>query len=377
MARLAIRRLPRALGSITSGVLVCLLLACQATDVAPVSLMAQSRTLSHAAARTYYVNCRTGSDRSAGTQHAPWATPGAVSVRSFAAGSTIRFARRCSWNTPLTLRGGGTSRRPILVAAYGRGVNPTFTSSSPNDLATIDVLGDFVTVKHLKVTGAAQYAIRAAGKSDTMADDTVTHSGGAVLVVGPGAIVNEMRARNLHMIVNTPGGDDDYGAVGYDVQAPDATVENSSCINCRAPSYDYGYDGGFVEIWNSGDHLSVHNNVAVNTEGFLEIGGGPRRRHANGVDVAHNKMLRVHGGICIHGRGQFAVPVSKVTISHNDIVNKGSKGSRGWGYVLGGTLKAVRFIDNHVRSDIDVAKTSPAVHYGNRFRMQDGAQVGF
>lgn len=385
---LSARRRPSVFSS-GVGAAVCLLLAFQphsagsahgtsagtATFLQPVALAgAHVSSPRRSPNRMHFVNCRTGSDRTAGTRRSPWATPAAVTRRSFAPGSTVSFARGCTWRAPLTLRGSGTGRQPIVVTSYGNGTKPTFTDQARDNLATIDVVGDHVTVEHLKVTGAAQYAIAAAGSHDTIARDTVTRSGGAVLVTGPHALVNEMRASNLHMISNTPGGDDDYGAVGYDIQAPHATVANSSCTNCRAASYDYGHDGGFVEIWNSGDDLSVHNNVATNTQGFLEIGGGPKRRHANNVTVAHNTMIQVHGGFCIHGHGKFAIDSSRITISHNLIINKHS---HQWGYVLGGTLKAVKFVHNQVRSDLSVARTSPAIHYDNRYRMRDGARVGF
>ena len=44
---------------------------------------------------------------------------------------------------------------------------------------------------------------------------------------------------DLAMIVITPGGNEDYGAVGFWLNAGNNEVSYNVGINCKAPSYDY------------------------------------------------------------------------------------------------------------------------------------------
>ena len=66
----------------------------------------------------------------------------------------------------------------------------------------------------------------------------------------------------------------DYGAVCFWVQAGNNEISYNRGINCRASSYDFGYDGGFVEVWENGDNSYIHHNYAQNTNGFFELGSG-------------------------------------------------------------------------------------------------------
>ncbi len=46
------------------------------------------------------------------------------------------------------------------------------------------------------------------------------------------------------MINNTPGGVDDYGAVGVVLANSNNEVSYNRFIDCKAASYDFGVDGG-------------------------------------------------------------------------------------------------------------------------------------
>src|SRR6185436_2060000 len=123
----------------------------------------------------------------------------------------------------------------------------------------------------------------------------------------PDNMITHSYAHDLRMVVNTPGGQDDYGAVGFVVSAPRNEISYDRCVNCRASSYDYGTDGGFAEILNQGDGTSIHHNYSWNTAGFLEIGarnGGSAR----GVRVYYNE-IRDSSGLCLHTAGNFAITI--------------------------------------------------------------------
>ena len=76
------------------------------------------------------------------------------------------------------------------------------------------------------------------------------------------------------MIVDSPGGDDDYGAVAYWIQGANNEVSYNVGMNNRGHSYDYGTDGGFLELYDRGDNSFIHHNWAENNNGFFELETG-------------------------------------------------------------------------------------------------------
>ena len=84
-------------------------------------------TLSHAA--TYYVS-PSGNDSNNGTTiTTPWKTIGKVNTRQLVAGDQILFERGGTFRGTLNINYSGTDGNPILVSAYGSGINPTLLGS--------------------------------------------------------------------------------------------------------------------------------------------------------------------------------------------------------------------------------------------------------
>lgn len=328
----------------------------------------------HIRRHVYYVNCRNRASRRNGHRDAPWRTPRPLIRHTFEPGSVIKFARGCEWQGSFDVPSSGTRNAPITLGAYGRGRRPTFRDWSGDATAVVTLSGNYVHVENIRVRGARRYGIQAAGSFDAIRRSVVSHAGNGVLASGLHTLISGVRVRDLHMILNTPGGDNDYGAVGYVVMARHAIVENSSCRNCIAKSYDYGHDGGFVEIYNEGDSLLVRDNVAVNTQGFMEVGAGSAGKHANDVTILRNSMIDVHGGFWIHAHDRFGISTSRILIAHNSIEDTNDSGH---GYVLGGCLRAVHFEYNFVKTDLDVAAKPPRTHRHNRYDLLDGAKIGF
>ena len=82
-------------------------------------------------ATNYYVKIG-GSDASAGTSDATaWATTTKVNTEwaagTFAFGDTIFFNRNDSFTGTITVTESGTPGTPIVIAAYGTGVDPIIT----------------------------------------------------------------------------------------------------------------------------------------------------------------------------------------------------------------------------------------------------------
>ena len=78
---------------------------------------------------------------------------------------------------------------------------------------------------------------------------------------------------NDRMVVNTVGGNEDRGAnavVLHKTNGP-LTIRANRMWNNRATSYDYGYDGGAVEIYSSSG-ATIVDNTMWNNENVVETG---------------------------------------------------------------------------------------------------------
>jgi len=137
-----------------------------------------------------------------------------------------------------------------------------------------------------------------------------------------GALIDRVAVRDLHMVVNTEGGDDNFGAIGFTVSAPDVELRASSCVRCSAPSFDYGSDGGFVEVYDAGDRLHVHGNVARTVNGFVEVGGSAAGVHANDMGFDHNVMIDAGDALIIHRGGTYDLPVARLLFDQNTVVQQ-------------------------------------------------------
>jgi hypothetical protein len=187
-------------------------------------------------------------------------------------------------------------------------------------------------------------------------------------------VVRNVNAHDLHMTVSTPGGYDDFGAIGFGVEADNAEIFGNSCTNCNAPSYDFGSDGGFVEIWNHGDNLKVHDNFGQNTNGILEIGGNTSDASAKNITVSDNTFQSPHGGFWFHTDGLFGMPVSNVVISGNRISGNTSSDTA----LLGGTVSGIYLRNNAIATKGRVSISgSPAEHTGNTYYLTNASATGF
>ncbi|HEY6795678.1 MAG TPA: hypothetical protein VI248_13450 [Kineosporiaceae bacterium] len=255
--------------------------------------------------------------------NAAWRSLARAETEQLHAGDTVLFRRGCTWEGNLTLRTGGTPQRKLIVTAYGDGSRPVLTlpSDSAHE-AIVDMFADNIILSSLKLAGARAAGVHIhAGASDNAVEDVeVTSSGFGVQIEGDHNLISHTNAHDLRIIRSTPGGDDDFGAVGYVISGVGNEVAYSRCVRCRAPSDDYGTDGGFVEIWNSGDDTYVHHNYSTDNAGFFELGGENLAHHANNVRVAYNIIEDSGGSLDVHTQGKFALIVTGLRFENNTVI---------------------------------------------------------
>jgi hypothetical protein len=325
----------------------------------------------------FYVDCNNGNDSNDGTSAGTaWKSLSKLSSKTLAAGETAYLARGCTFDGGLRLQGDGTAVANVALDAFGSGNAPVIRNTVDTSQTSYGVAleGDYRTVQNILVKDVRGAGVAVRGSHGTVKNIEVTNSGEGVLIEssGPNAYVYKVYAHDLKLVFNTPGGDDDYGAVGFDVQASDVEIAYSKCVRCRAPSFDYGNDGGFVEIWRTADNLYVHHNWAEETEGFMEAGGDEQSTHANGIRIAYNVLYNTGSAFYIHSDGKFAIPLSGLRFENNTVYQPADTP-----HLLFHAPDGEVTMRNNVFSVSSEAGDTPAVHTNNIFHMIGGGSIGF
>jgi hypothetical protein len=341
------------------------------------AMLALAAGASAATATTYYVDCLRGSDAATGTTHdSAWRSLSPVNNRALAPGDVVALKRGCAWDGGLTARSSGTAESRILYRAYGTGAAPVIRNTTGGRYgSSVEVTGDHNVVDGLSLRDAGESGvmIRAGADRNVVRRTDVTSVGLGVVANGRYNRLAHNYVHDLRMLVNTAGGDDDYGAVCFWIAAPDNEVAYNRGVNCRAASYDYGYDGGFVEVWKAGDNTRVHHNYARNTSGFFELGGAGSAR---GIRVSNNILRDVHGGLCLHNGGMFQIALDDFRFDHNTYYSS-TGGYRFLDCVSGLTPSMVIMRNNVFHSDVRIAGSGNFTHVANLYHMTGGATVGY
>ncbi|MFE2747724.1 hypothetical protein ACFXKX_25875 [Streptomyces scopuliridis] len=286
-----------------------------------------------AAGVTYYVDARSGNNSNSGTSATtPWKTLSKVNTAALNPGDTVAFRRGESWNGSLTLSRSGTAAAPITVTAYGDAAAPTpVIGGAVTNCVTVQ--GSYWTVTALRATGCDWAGFEIRGSHNTLRSVTADRNVAGVSIT-EGAGFNTLRDSemidNNKMSVNTPGGYDDSGAFGVLLNGDDNTVTGNRISGSRAESYDYGYDGAAVEVYN-GDRNRVEYNITRDNETFTELGHDAGETSDDNV-FAYNAVTSVHESaafLVTRGPEDSLGPV-KGTVAVNNSVSLPGERTQGW-----------------------------------------------
>ena len=325
----------------------------------------------------YYVDSSLGSDSNAGTSDSsPWKSLSAVQSHGFSPGDTINFKRGSSWSGGLTITTSGAAGKPITFKAYGSGARPVITNPGVKYGAAIRLEGDYLVVQDFLTRDAhrAGIMVAAGANNNVVQDNEITSAGTGVYLEGQLNLATRNYAHDLTMITNTADrGDDDYGAVGIWVAAPNNEVSYNRIENARAASYDYGYDGGAVELYGSIENVHIHHNYSKRSNGFLEAGGGSAKNILLDYNVSDNDYSAM---TMLHLTGTFSAAIDNFRVENNTIV----KPTREWRILdFGGDPSPSTFLfrNNVVYSATAVSNKSSFTHSNNLYSLLDGASLGF
>jgi len=301
----------------------------------------------------------------------------------------IHYQRGGTWSGGLIIDDSGVQGSPITFTPYGTGDRPVFTNPGEAGSYTrvVIVNADWVVIEGFLVQDAHDAGIYISEGSDhnVIRDIEATNTGFGISIRGRFNLVTGNYLHDLHMVFNTPGGNDDYGAIGIEINSgSDNEVSYNRMVKCKASSYDYGSDGGAVELFGVADRNYIHHNWATASDGFIEVSGGSARD----TIVAYNVSVNNGGFSWIHLSGPFAGDVQDFRIENNTVVETETE-NQGWvvfGFRGDPTPNMFRLINNIVwveRGSGDggglkmVANSADIRHENNLFHLVGEVELGF
>lgn len=283
----------------------------------------------------YYLDAQTGKDANLGTKASPWQSLFKVKNLTLQPGDSILLKRGAKWNSDsIFIRSVGSAQKPIVFSAYGER-----TLERPHVQGN---MGRVVVLENASHIIVEDWTIsKARGGCVEMWDSTVSNilvqriegfdCGGGVYMTGTNITVRYSYFHDGHMVVNTPttvNDNDDYGASGIGFSILNGCeVYGNRLTGLRAPSYDYGEDGGAIEFWKTVRNCDVWGNFSYDNNGFSEF-GGQKGDTVENVSIHHNIIIDSKVLACPHMyniANAYGIGYNKLHIDHNLIVHRFNK----------------------------------------------------
>ncbi len=331
-------------------------------------------------AASYYFDSVSGNDNNSGTsQNSPWKTISKMNNKTYVAGDVINLKAGSSWAGTFLVKNSGVNGRPITIQSYGAGSKPIF-SNTATGVNAVNILGSWIIIDGLSVidTPFGGFGINSTATHVVIQNVEVSRSGAGVWMDGQYCLVTKSYFHDLIMINNTQktiNPDDDYGAMGVVIENQNNEVSYNTMENCKAPSYDYGYDGGAVEIYGNASGNYIHCNYAINNNGFMEVGSS-NNSSENNITLAYNVSIDNGDLLMLHYGGTFGCTYSNFNVENNTVVENETSGVIIIVWSLPSSPVAT-FRNNIIYSKKTISNTSQITHDHNLFYLPTNADLGF
>ena len=350
-------------------------------------------------ATNYYVDPSSTSTTANGSILTPWKTIAQVNSGTTALnpGDTVFFKRGQTYSGRLTISRSGNSTSPIVYTNYGTGNLPEFNNAvsdiinlSGRQYVVIDgikIIDNSISTTDHTVQAKISYAINVDNSPNCSiknCDISLVGVGISVTTGSDNTTITGNYMHNMRMVRNTPTSvnpDDDYGANPMVIGSSNNTISNNRFEECWALSYDYGYDGGAVELFGTTmNNNKVMYNTAINCNGFMEIGSSSNGVALNNI-IAYNKIINC-GIVGVYQNGSsFTVTVNNLQYYNNTFIETvkqySQSGTMFW--MAGAGSAGMVVVKNNIfwlSSGVNFASSKfnsgQMVHTNNIYRMSTG-----
>lgn len=341
----------------------------------------------------WYASTTAPGSTNVGTFANPFTSLSSVSSHqgSFNPGDSVLFKGNDNFPGTWSISRSGTIGNPIVIGRYGTGL-PTFTGNGTSRISELFYINNrsYLTFDHLLLydpTLAGDVGrdslshIEIGWNFDgTSNHNTVQYCKG--VLIGDGVLensggyqaINYNEWYNMRMVVNTPGGSDDFGATPLTIATKHNNFIGNYSHGCWAKSLDFTYDGGVVEFSHSGGKVTDSNFVAYNRsdscDGFIETDGD-----GNDNTIVFNVNTNC-GFLCDFHSGS----TNTGWVFYNNTLIETAPSITGNSSLLHGSIVGVTFAGNvcYLRAGIDVAPSGTGItHTHNRYNVGSGSAVNF
>jgi hypothetical protein len=276
---------------------------------------------SNALGANYYIS-PAGDDENSGTNPIlPWRTITKVNRSNFLPGDVVSFRSGSTWTGELVIHNAGVQGNPIVFTAYGTGEKPIIRNPG-NYTFSIKIDADYTVVEKFLLKDSHEGGVMILRGSDhnVIQDCEFTNMGSGVTIAGSYNLITRNEVHDMVMIVNDPAEGNDYGANGFMVTGANNEISYNRGVNLISQSFDYGKDGGFVELYGNVDNSYIHHNWAENSDGFFEAGGKPGS--AKNVRICYNVSANNNGSFGgVHISDRFHSDIDNFRVENNTIVD--------------------------------------------------------
>ncbi|MEO8768986.1 MAG: T9SS type A sorting domain-containing protein [Ferruginibacter sp.] len=192
----------------------------------------------------------------------------------------------------------GTATQPITLSSYGTGAKPIFqypagATNLASQRSIIWLMGvnyivvdginftDLVHTTNDKVTPAyCAFALYLGISGEvttnhcTVKNIDVSLLGMGIAISGDFNTISNSTFTNFKNLISTSGGGDDYGANPFSIlSGNDNNISNNYVSGGWAESLDFGYNGGFCEMYGACNRNKFFYNTIIDCNGLSEFGG--------------------------------------------------------------------------------------------------------
>ena len=267
----------------------------------------------------YYVDPSSLSAIVDGSFASPWKTIGQVNTGTLALepGDSVFFKKGQVFNGRLIVQGSGTSTAPIVYTSYGVGNIPILTNTTKTEELIFIGSKQYIHIDGLKlmdqtmnetdhsIIAKINYGITLQNAPNCVIRNCEITKVGIGIAAKDGSnnsLIEQNNIFNLRAIVNSIGGSDDYGANAMVIGSSNNLIQRNRFEGCWANSYDYGFLGGTIELFNTliNDNQLLYN-IAINCNGFLEVGSESNGQAINNL-IAYNKIINCGRTAIFHNK---------------------------------------------------------------------------
>jgi len=289
-----------------------------------------------AIANHYVDPAATGSNNGSSPTNA-WESIADISFGSISAGDSVLFKAGATFvSTQWNVNKSGTAGSPVVFSRYGTGANPLFTGNGSSSITALFYINNrsYLTFDRLTITDPTicdtcrsiqshierTFYLDGTTNNVIVQNCSISKTGLGVFIVGSNNTVDHTDIFNTRMIVNTHGGNDDYGANGVIISGASNTVSYCNILECWAISYDFGFDGGNIELFGDGTNSNLITHCRLEgSNGNLEVGSGSGG--SSNDNIFSYNIIKNNESICyLQNSGTFVIDVNNLQFINNTII---------------------------------------------------------